>query len=319
MVGILRRIRRSLFWRTIAVGFLIAISTTAFGATPITYQVNFNSTWSATTFPTAYPPTAHYSSLIGGAHNSSVGFWAPGGLASPGIEQMAELGDPAMLRAEVQAAIAAGKASRVIADMGTRSPGSVTTTFDVSADFPLVTLVTMVAPSPDWFVGVHDLDLRQGGGWVSKLVVDLAAYDAGTDNGLNFSSGDIEATPHQPIALLGAPFPTTGPILATFTFTHLTPIPEPSAGDYNGDGIVDAADYTVWRDSENDLGPGLPADGNGDQEVNAPDYTIWANNYGAPGSPAAVGVPEPSALLLVAIAVGALLRRPSAALRRREP
>lgn len=85
------------------------------------------------------------------------------------------------------------------------------------------------------------------------------------------------------------------------------------AGDYNGDGLVDAADYTVWRDSENDLGPGLPADGNGDEEVNGADYTIWANNYGAPGAPAAIGVPEPSALLLALIAFGALARRTSVA------
>jgi hypothetical protein len=83
------------------------------------------------------------------------------------------------------------------------------------------------------------------------------------------------------------------------------------AGDYNSDGLVDAADYTVWRDSENDLGPDLPADGNGDQEVNGADYTIWADNYGAPGSPAAVGVPEPSTLLLAAMAFGVLVRHPS--------
>ena len=35
-------------------------------------------------------------------------------------------------------------------------------------------------------------------------------------------------------------------------------------GDYNGDGRVDAADYTVWRDSEGATGSGLAADGNGD-------------------------------------------------------
>ncbi|TWT92878.1 hypothetical protein Pla108_40180 [Botrimarina colliarenosi] len=75
-------------------------------------------------------------------------------------------------------------------------------------------------------------------------------------------------------------------------------------GDYNGDGMVDAADYTVWRDSNGDIGADLPADGNGDMEVNGDDYTVWANNYGGPAPSSAVAVPEPAALLLVVAAVG---------------
>ena len=68
------------------------------------------------------------------------------------------------------------------------------------------------------------------------------------------------------------------------------------AGDYNSDGVVDAADYTVWRDtlgSTADLG----ADGDGNGTVDAADYTVWANNFGS-GSSAAQAVPEPSALML---------------------
>ena len=41
------------------------------------------------------------------------------------------------------------------------SPGSTQFEFEVSRDYPLVTLVTMVAPSPDWFVGVSALSLRE--------------------------------------------------------------------------------------------------------------------------------------------------------------
>lgn len=198
-------------------------------AAPITYRVTFDATWSSLTYPTAYPAGAHFSSLIGGVHNTSANFWTPGSAASAGIEQMAETGGTSFLRGEVQAAINAGRASAVISGGGVSSPGSISTTFDVSPEFPLATLVTMVAPSPDWFVGVHDLDLRSGSGWISSLVVDLAGYDAGTDNGLNFTSTDIDANPRQPIAMLAAPFPTAGPLLGRFTFTRLTPTPEPTA------------------------------------------------------------------------------------------
>lgn len=51
--------------------------------------------------------------------------------------------------------------------------------------------------------------------------------------------------------------------------------------DYNRDRTVNAADYTLWRDSLNQAGAGLPADGNGDGLVNAIDYDNWAGNYGA--------------------------------------
>jgi hypothetical protein len=81
------------------------------------------------------------------------------------------------------------------------------------------------------------------------------------------------------------------------------------AGDYNGDGVVDAADYTVWRDTTGSTGPGLAADGNGDMTVDAADYAIWRANFGtsqaASSSLAAAAVPEPTAawLLLVSIAL----------------
>ncbi|TWT66980.1 hypothetical protein Pla123a_44090 [Posidoniimonas polymericola] len=76
--------------------------------------------------------------------------------------------------------------------------------------------------------------------------------------------------------------------------TSLTPIGPPGpAGDFNDDGSVNAADYTVWRDG------GLPAS----------DYDDWAANYGATtgGGSAA---PEPSALWLVVVGAVADVRRP---------
>src|SRR5262245_46763810 len=78
------------------------------------YTVSFDATWSQATHPNAYPPGAHFSALIGGVHNDQVSFWSPGGLASVGIEQMAEVGGTSALRNIVQTAINAGTASSVI-------------------------------------------------------------------------------------------------------------------------------------------------------------------------------------------------------------
>lgn len=65
-------------------------------------------------------------------------------------------------------------------------------------------------------------------------------------------------------------------------------------GDYNDDGVVDAADYTAWRDG----GP-LLNETESLGTVDAADYTAWASNYGATASSSAVAVPEPAALTLL--------------------
>ncbi len=48
-------------------------------------------------------------------------------------------------------------------------------------------------------------------------------------------------------------------------------------GDYNFNGVVDAADYVVWRDTLGQSGVGLAADGNGDSQIDAADYGICAH------------------------------------------
>ena len=82
-------------------------------------------------------------------------------------------------------------------------------------------------------------------------------------------------------------------------------------GDYNQDGTVDAADYTVWRSS---LGANVPigngADGNRDGKVDQLDYAIWKSNFGAVGisgngSGSSSAVPEPTSLVLVCLALAA--------------
>lgn len=237
-------------WLVRRAAFLLLLGmapSSAIAEAAVRYNVSFNATWSAATHPGAYPGGAHFSALIGGVHSPAAGFWAPGGIASGGMELMAERGGTSLLAQEVQRAITAGVASSVIRGPGALSPDSVSTEFEVSSAFPLVTLVTMVAPSPDWFVGVHDLDLRQGGRWVDSWVVDLRAYDAGTDDGAAFTSTDIEANPRQPIALLGAPFATVGPVLGQFVFTRLTPVPEAPAWQ-----LLAATAIAVWG-----LVPGL--------------------------------------------------------------
>lgn len=94
------------------------------------------------------------------------------------------------------------------------------------------------------------------------------------------------------------------------------PEPEVMAGDYNGDGAVDAADYTVWRDSLGQTGSGLAADGSGpagvpDNVVDQWDFAYWRTHFGAVGGSGAVAVPEPVSfgIALISLFVPLRLRR----------
>ena len=130
----------------------------------VEYRVEFTSTWSAQTLPPQFPSNAHFSGLVGGSHNAQVTFWEEGELASDGIESMAERGEKGTLLDEVNAAISAGTALETVSGGGIgQSPGFASTTFTLDQAHPLATVVSMIAPSPDWFVGVNSLNLFSGG------------------------------------------------------------------------------------------------------------------------------------------------------------
>jgi hypothetical protein len=90
----------------------------------------------------------------------------------------------------------------------------------------------------------------------------------------------------------------------------IAPPPPPAVnGDYNNNGVVDAADYAFWRDKlnqsitiPNDATPGT---------VTASDYTVWRSNFGrvpGVGSAAALsGVPEPTMIVYAIAAIPALI------------
>ncbi len=89
-------------------------------------------------------------------------------------------------------------------------------------------------------------------------------------------------------------------------------------GDYNQNGIVDAADYLLWQKTKGKLVPrGTGADGNVNGVVDDADYGFWRARYGNILAPSGAGasqsesVPEPSCCApVVTIAVGAMFVRP---------
>ena len=73
-------------------------------------------------------------------------------------------------------------------------------------------------------------------------------------------------------------------------------------GDYNGNGVVDTADYVVWRDTfgQSVFWPGDQADGDQSGTIDQGDYEFWKQQFGAnvtTGRGESQTVPEPATIL----------------------
>ncbi|MEM1053968.1 MAG: spondin domain-containing protein [Bacteroidota bacterium] len=191
-----------------------------------TYRVTLDASWSAQTHPQSFPGDPHFSPLVGAVHNADARLWEAGGIASNGMEEMAESGRTVPLTEEASALITAGSVRATLRGGAIGlSPGSAMMDIEVTQDHPLITLVTMLAPSPDWFIGTESLDLREGTGWVQSLSVPMYVWDAGTDSGPNYTSPNDDTSPAEPIARIEtAPFLVGGTVtpVGTMTFDLLT-------------------------------------------------------------------------------------------------
>jgi hypothetical protein len=153
--------------------------------------------------------------------------------------------------------------------------------------------------NPDGFTS-NSLRLDQGTTPTTDVVGDIPRFGNDGTWVLGFFGGGGE---YQ----FGANSVTVDNIMIEFNAPPAVP------GDYNGDGNVNAADYTVWRDtfsSTDDLradGSGLTA-GEPDGVVDLLDYGFWVSQFGNGGGAAitAAGVPEPCSVILTIFACAAL-------------
>lgn len=148
-----------------------------------------------------------------------------GELASEGIKVMAEVGGKTLLSEEINAHISNNDAGELISGGGiSKSPGTVSVTFNALSSFPYVTIVSMLAPSPDWFIAIEKVALLDRDSWVSQKIVPVVIYDAGTDAGTTFQSTDTVENPQKNIEFItSAPLAVneTVPLLGEFVFELL--------------------------------------------------------------------------------------------------
>uniref|UniRef100_A0A8D8Q115 Spondin-1 n=1 Tax=Cacopsylla melanoneura TaxID=428564 RepID=A0A8D8Q115_9HEMI len=181
------------------------------------YEMAFEGLWSRYTHPKDFPRDSwltRFSDIIGASHTSTYRFWDVGGIATEGLRQVAERGSTRTLEAELKSQ--SENIRTIIKARGISYPnvtmGKTFAVFRVDRKKHLMSLVSMIDPSPDWIVGVSGLELcLKNCTWVTSKSVDLYPFDAGTDSGKTYISPDQPTMPRESISRMNNTYPEDSP------------------------------------------------------------------------------------------------------------
>lgn len=175
----------------------------------VVYDVEFIATWSASTHPTDFPVNAHFSPLVVVSHLASEALFIPGLNASEAVQELAETGKTDKMNKTIEKWLNTSVAIDQAEGSSFDSPGnSGKLQIGVREGYQTVTTITMIAPSPDWFVSATTSLLDPTDGlWYDEVISHAIAYDAGTDSGFSFTSADEVSNPAQAVSYLN-----TGPL-----------------------------------------------------------------------------------------------------------
>lgn len=198
--------------------FCLFISVNCYAQSIANYSIVFESFWETPTGDSAngistiaLPSNPHWSPLAIATHQTANSILEMGTAASAGIESIAETGNTTAFESEVTVNTDADKL--VIGNGLNAAQGTITKSIAVSSDYPFVSLASMIAPSPDWFIAINSKNLRSGNnainnGWKATFTVDVFPYDAGTEDGNSYSGNNTDTNPLGVITSLSnlAPF-----------------------------------------------------------------------------------------------------------------
>ncbi|XP_065568346.1 spondin-1-like isoform X2 [Artemia franciscana] len=176
------------------------------------YEVTFEGHWSRQTHPKDYPNNewlTHFSDIIGASHSTDFRVWEYGGIASDGLRQVAEWGSTRQLEGELKSQ--SDHIRTIIKSRGLWYPnvnGKTSAVFRVDRKHHLMSLVSMLGPSPDWIVGASALELcLRNCSWVDSRTLNLYPWDAGTDSGITYMSANAPSHPREKIRRISSSWP----------------------------------------------------------------------------------------------------------------
>lgn len=167
----------------------------------VNYNIKFEATWSSDSHPDDYDSSAHFSPFVIYSYNGTdLGrIFTVDSISSPGMKEMAETGAIGMLVEEIRQIIDSNNALNYAKAVKIDSPGQTEIMLNFTQEFSQFMFVSMIAPSPDWFVAA-EADLFKEGQWVDKIILDVISFDAGTDSGDSLTAENSDTNPKQTIS-----------------------------------------------------------------------------------------------------------------------
>jgi len=156
------------------------------------YDCIFTNLWTKSRHPSNYPNDAHWSPPVVVSHDLGYSIFKEGWASTEGLESVAETGSTKKILDEIADAGDAVFDKKVGSGMDGKQFTASQKIMNVGLDnsHPYLSMVTMVAPSPDWFTGLNDFDMRDtdSGNWLQEVTLDLFPWDSGTDSGTSYNS-----------------------------------------------------------------------------------------------------------------------------------
>ena len=177
----------------------------------IKYKITFTGEWGDNHLATGVtkPSNAHFTTLTGLLHAKNTSLFSSGKKATAGIESMAEDGEIEKLEKEMYTDfVNTGKGSVIRMKLSSSSTFSITETFGVdTTKYQRITLVSMIAPTADWFIGFKGDFKNSDGTWKDDFTIDAVAYDAGTEDGDELKRNNPATDPQEDISRLNITTP----------------------------------------------------------------------------------------------------------------
>lgn len=186
----------------------LSVSSACHGDTLAVYRLELRTFWDEETFPKQFPqwrPNAQWSKTVGYSHAPNMSLFSVGSLVGEGVRQFVETGDSEVLDREAR--------NRTFLDAISSPPitqglGHSYTNVFVDGNHSLVSVITKIVPSPDWFVGLDSLQLCQEGSLIESFATEVFPLDAGTDNGFTFTSPNWETEPRAEVFAISNTIPS---------------------------------------------------------------------------------------------------------------
>jgi hypothetical protein len=192
------------------------------------YQVTIISNWNVMDH-VSVPGNAHFSPVVSVTHSGSYQLMSLGGLATAGLKELAETGRTGMVVREIQTAIQKDQVGELVVTQNQFVKDQLRQTFviTVTPQNPYFSFVTMIAPSPDWIIGLSKVRLfskKTGFSTGTLQPQGLYAIDAGTESGDfggNFSIVNEATIPQKRISFFSK---TTQGFTAPFAYVTIVPL-----------------------------------------------------------------------------------------------